>query len=98
MLPAGSEDEHSKKELMGLVKLQHIALTRTPHLKLIAEDRVAMSPDDEKDSYAEVAKLRKALKMLYDLLEYYGPVWYSKRHHDRAEAALGFMENDTRNR
>jgi len=33
-------------------------------------------------------KLYDALKLLFDLLETYAPVWYEKRYHDQAEAAL----------
>jgi len=37
--------------------------------------------DDENRLYA-------ALKSLFDLLENYGPVWYTKHHHDKAKHAL----------
>jgi len=33
-------------------------------------------------------KLNEALKMLFGLLEEYGPLWYTKEHHDQAEAAM----------
>jgi hypothetical protein len=33
-------------------------------------------------------RLHDALKLLFDLLEEYGPVWYKKHHHDEAESAL----------
>ena len=33
-------------------------------------------------------RLHDALKLLFDLLEKYGPVWYEKKHHDQAEYAL----------
>lgn len=33
-------------------------------------------------------KLHDALKLLFELLEKYGPVWYEKRHHDQALYAL----------
>ena len=33
-------------------------------------------------------KLNEALKLLFDLLEEYGPLWYTKEHHDQAKAAL----------
>lgn len=32
--------------------------------------------------------LHDALKVLFELLEEYGPVWYEKQHHDIAESAL----------
>jgi hypothetical protein len=44
---------------------------------------------------AEIARLRntqqnlhEALRMLFRLLEIYSPVWYDKRFHDQAKAAL----------
>jgi hypothetical protein len=40
----------------------------------------------------EILQLRKALKMLYDLLEDYAPAWYTEEHHDRAEAALRLVD------
>jgi hypothetical protein len=33
-------------------------------------------------------KLNEALKMLFDLLEEYAPLWYTKEHHDKAKAAM----------
>lgn len=33
-------------------------------------------------------RLRNALKLLFELLETYSPLWYEKRHHDQARAAL----------
>ena len=33
-------------------------------------------------------RLHDALKVLFELLEKYGPVWYEKKHHDQAEYAL----------
>jgi hypothetical protein len=33
-------------------------------------------------------KLHDALKLLFELLEEYGPVWYEKKHHDQALSAL----------
>lgn len=47
-----------------------------------------MSHDDAKDLTAQVLQLREALKMLYELLEAYAPVWYTENHHEKAEAAL----------
>lgn len=32
---------------------------------------------------------RKVLRELFELLESYSPMWYTKRHHSRAAAALG---------
>jgi hypothetical protein len=53
-----------------------------------------MFPDDAKYLPAKALKLREALKMLYDLLESYAPWWYTKEHHDRAEAALRSLKSD----
>jgi hypothetical protein len=33
-------------------------------------------------------RLYGALKSLFDLLENYGPVWYTKHYHDKAKTAL----------
>jgi len=33
-------------------------------------------------------KLHAALKLLFELLEKYGPIWYEKKHHDQALYAL----------
>lgn len=37
-------------------------------------------------------KLHDALKLLFELLEKYGPVWYEKKHHDQALYALNLTE------
>lgn len=34
------------------------------------------------------SRLYGALKSLFDLLEHYGPVWYTKHCHDKAKTAL----------
>jgi len=47
-----------------------------------------MPPDEAEHLAAEVLKLREALKLLYDLLEEYAPLWYTEEHRDKAEAAL----------
>jgi|KBSMisStaDraftv2_1062788.scaffolds.fasta_scaffold00675_7 hypothetical protein len=33
-------------------------------------------------------RLYGALKLLFDLLEDYGPLWYTAQHHNKAKAAL----------
>jgi hypothetical protein len=33
-------------------------------------------------------RLHEALKLLFELLENYSPVWYEKHYHDQAESAL----------
>ena len=53
-----------------------------------------MSSDDTKSLSARVLQLREALKMLYDLLEAYAPVWYTEEHHDKAEDALRSAKNE----
>ena len=49
---------------------------------------VAMLPDEAEHLAAEVLKLREALKMLYDLLEEYAPLWYTEERRDKVQAAL----------
>ena len=38
-------------------------------------------------------KLNEALKTLFDLLEEYAPLWYTKEHHDQAKAAIACNKN-----
>ena len=50
-------------------------------------------PERERDGSLRTAikneiRLYAALKSLFDLLENYGPVWYTKHHHDKAKTAL----------
>ena len=50
---------------------------------------VRRGPDRESSKVVEMERsLHDALKLLFELLEQYGPVWYEKRHHDIAESAL----------
>jgi hypothetical protein len=49
---------------------------------------VAMLPEEVEHLAAEVLKLREALKMLYDLLEEYAPLWYTEEVRDKVQAAL----------
>jgi hypothetical protein len=51
---------------------------------------------------AEIKKLRstqrtlhKALRLLFELLEEYSPMWYQKQHHDQARAALRKLESNS---
>ena len=53
-----------------------------------------MSSDDAEDMSSQVLRLQEALKILYDLLEAYAPMWYTEEHHNKAEAALRFVKND----
>jgi hypothetical protein len=52
-----------------------------------------------KELRAEVRKLRntqktlhKALRLLFELLEEYSPMWYQKHNHDQAKTALERVE------
>jgi hypothetical protein len=47
-----------------------------------------MLPNEAEHLAAEILKLREALKMLYDLLEEYAPLWYTEELRDKAQAAL----------
>jgi hypothetical protein len=42
-------------------------------------------------------RLHDALKLLFELLEKYAPVWYEKKHHDQAESALNLPAARKRN-
>jgi hypothetical protein len=55
--------------------------------------RLIRFPKRERDGHLRTAienetRLYGALKSLFDLLEHYGPVWYTKHCHDKAETAL----------
>ena len=54
--------------------------------------RVIAFPRREKDDLSRVTenqtRLHTALKSLFDLLEHYGPIWYTKQYHDEAKSAL----------
>lgn len=43
------------------------------------------------DVIATAYMQRDALKLLFELLEKYGPVWYEKRHHDQAKFSLDLV-------
>jgi hypothetical protein len=54
----------------------------------------------EDTRHAEILPLQKrqkmlndALRLLFDLLEDYAPLWYTKEHHDQAAKALQLDEN-----
>jgi hypothetical protein len=56
--------------------------------------------DKRHRNHAEILPLQKrqkmlndALRLLFDLLEDYAPLWYRKEHHDRAAEALQLDEN-----
>jgi len=49
--------------------------------------------EHERDGFLRTAvqneiRLYAALRLLFDLLENYGPIWYTKHHHDKAKTAL----------
>jgi hypothetical protein len=44
--------------------------------------------DGEFRTKARLVQVSKALAELYELIEKYSPVFYTKRHHDHATAAL----------
>jgi len=46
----------------------------------------------------EILQLREALKMLYDLLEDYAPVWYTEEHHEKVRAALRLVDGEVSER
>lgn len=55
--------------------------------------RLIAFPKRERDSRLRVAirdetRLYDALKSLFDLLENYSPLWYTKHHHAKATTAL----------
>ena len=54
-----------------------------------------MTKPAKRSTEAEIIKLRstqknlyEALRSLFELLERYSPLWYDKRFHDQAKAAL----------
>lgn len=64
-------------------------------------DEAAWGDGDTRHSnHAEILRLQKrqktlndALRLLFDLLEEYSPLWYTKEHHDQAADALELDEN-----
>ena len=55
--------------------------------------RLTQLPNREKNGrlrteISNETRLYGALKSLFDLLENYGPVWYTLEHHDQAQTAL----------
>ena len=48
--------------------------------------------DRERDFEHAADEAREALIELFDLLEEYGPVWYTEVHRDRALAAIKALE------
>jgi hypothetical protein len=55
----------------------------------IARDSARRARDRELQKAIETQnRLHDALKLLFELLEKYSPVWYEKHHHDQAKSAL----------
>lgn len=62
---------------------------------IAAQKERGRSRDDAESRAAEVAEVRETLKMLYELLEDYAPSWYSDGYHNRAEAVVRSVTNDS---
>jgi hypothetical protein len=43
--------------------------------------------------FAQIQELSNTVKELYKLLELYGPVWYTKELHEKAESAALILES-----
>ena len=55
----------------------------------IVRDSARRARDRELQKAIETQnRLHDTLKLLFDLLEEYSPVWYEKHYHDQAESAL----------
>jgi hypothetical protein len=86
-----TEKRTSSREAVRRVK---IAQERRENITLISgkgimRDFVRKETDPKFLRVVETEyKLHDALKLLFDLLEEYGPVWYAKEHHDQALYAL----------
>lgn len=64
------------------------------------EEAASGDEDTHHSNHAEILRLQKrqktlndALRLLFDLLEEYSPLWYTKEHHDQAADALEADEN-----
>jgi hypothetical protein len=73
----------------------HIFLTT----RLMHEEIAGSHEDTRHSNHAEILSLQKklkrlndALRLLFDLLEEYSPLWYTKEHHDQADEALQLDE------
>ena len=59
----------------------------------IVRDSARRARDRDRDRELQKAietqnRLHDELKLLFELLEKYSPVWYKKHYHDQAESAL----------
>jgi len=68
--------------------------------RLMEEGAVGGHEDTRHSNDAEIRRLQErqkrlndALRLLFDLLEDYSPLWYTKEHHDQAADALELDEN-----
>ena len=68
--------------------------------RLMHEEAAWGDGDTRHSNHALVLRLQKrqktlndALRLLFDLLEEYSPLWYTKEHHDQAADALELDEN-----
>jgi hypothetical protein len=63
------------------------------------EKAISGHEDTRHSNHAEILRaerqkmLNDALRLLFDLLEEYSPLWYTKEHHDQADEALQLDEN-----
>jgi hypothetical protein len=55
----------------------------------IVRDSASRARDRELQKAIEIQnRLHDGLKLLFELLEKYSPVWYKKHYHDQAKSAL----------
>ena len=74
----------------------HLSLS----IRLIHEKTTSGHEDTRHSDHAEIIPLQRrqkmlndALRLLFDLLEEYSPLWYTKEHHDQADVVLQLDEN-----
>ena len=74
----------------------HLSLS----IRLIHEKTTSGHEDTRHSNHAEIIPLQRrqkmlndALRLLFDLLEDYSPLWYTKEHHDQADVVLQLDEN-----
>jgi len=66
-----------------------LSLYRSREKMIIVRDSARRARDPELQKAIETQnRLHDALKLLFELLEEYSPVWYEKHYHDQAESAL----------
>ena len=68
-------------------------------IRLIHEEATSGHEDARHTNHTEIIRaerqkmLNDALRLLFDLLEDYSPLWYTKEHHDQADVVLQLDEN-----